>query len=95
MVWDYELHDLIGSVGVLLIVGAYFLLVIRRIASTDLAYSGLNALGAALILFSLSQDFNFPAFLIELFWLLISIVGMAMAVRAKRNATGPGIHTDL
>ena len=92
---DYTLYDILGSAGVLLIVVAYFLLMIRRIASTDLRYSGMNAVGAALILVSLSHDFNFPAFLIELFWLIISIVGMAMAIRSRRQTTGTGIQTDL
>ena len=67
MTLDYDIYDIVGSVGVLLIVGAYFMLMIRRIASTDLGYSALNAIGAALIIFSLSHDFNFAAFLMELF----------------------------
>ena len=88
---DYSVYDIIGSVGVLLIVGAYFLLMIRRIASTDLGYSLLNATGAALIIFSLSHDFNFAAFLIELFWLIISIVGLAMAIRNRRQTDRSGM----
>ena len=91
MTLDYDFYDIVGSVGVLLIVGAYFLLMIRRIASTDLGYSVLNATGAGLIIFSLSYDFNFAAFLMELFWLIISIVGMAMAIRSRRQTTGPGV----
>ena len=89
MTLDYDIYDIVGSVGVLLIVGAYFMLMIRRIASTDLGYSALNAIGAALIIFSLSHDFNFAAFLMELFWLIISIVGMAMAIRSRRQTTDP------
>jgi hypothetical protein len=34
-------------------------------------------LGASLILYSLTVDFNLSAFLIEAFWLLISCLGMA------------------
>ena len=56
------LYDVIGSLGVILIIGAYFLLMIRRISSTDLIYSVLNATGAILILISLLYNFNFAAF---------------------------------
>ena len=88
--FNYDFYDVVGSLGVLMIVGAYFFLMIRRIASTDLSYSALNAIGAALIIFSLSHDFNFAAFLMELFWLIISLVGIAMALRSKHQATDPG-----
>ena len=87
LVFNYDFYDVVGSLGVLMIVGAYFLLMIRRIASTDLVYSASNAIGAALIIFSLSHDFNFAAFLMELFWLIISVAGIAMALRSRRQTT--------
>ena len=91
---NFDFYDVVGSAGVLLIVSAYFLLMIRRIASTDLVYSVLNAIGAALIIFSLRYDFNFAAFLIEAFWLIISIAGIAMAIRARRQTAGSEIQSD-
>jgi hypothetical protein len=44
-------------------------------------------MGAGLILYSLSVEFNFSAFVIEAFWLLISCVGMAKVLvdRARRR----------
>jgi hypothetical protein len=44
-------------------------------------------LGASLILYSLTVDFNLSAFLIEAFWLLISCFGMAKVLfeRARRK----------
>jgi hypothetical protein len=38
-------------------------------------------LGAALVLVSLYFEFNFSAFLIESFWLAISILGLVIGVR--------------
>ncbi len=84
---EFAYHDLIGTVGVILIVGAYFLLTFRRISSSDLSYSIFNAVGAALIIISLVFEFNLPAFLMEFFWLLISIAGIAMSLRARRRVT--------
>jgi len=66
----------IGNIGVLLIVGSYLLAQLRRMSAVNPPYIVLNGLGATLILYSLWFDFNLSAFLIELIWLLISLVGL-------------------
>lgn len=43
-----------------------------------MTYSVLNALGALLILISLVYNFNAPSFVIECFWLAISLTGIGM-----------------
>ena len=69
-------HDVVGTIGVVLIVGTYFLVQIGRLRAEALSYSAANGLGAALILLSLMVEFNFSAFLVEFFWLLISLIGV-------------------
>ena len=81
---DYELHDLIGNVGVLLILGSYLLVQLRRLDATGVPYLLVNGLGAGLILVSLVRDFNLSAFLIELVWLLISLYGLARIFLERR-----------
>ena len=71
-----EWHDFAGTIGVVCVVAAYWLLSVERWQSKSLKFSALNALGAALVLLSLSQDFNLSAFLVESFWLLISLYGI-------------------
>lgn len=83
---DYPLYDLLGNLGVALIVGSYFLVQIRKLSATGLAYAASNGLGAALILYSLMYDFNLSAFLVEVFWLLISLVGMGRVMLERRRA---------
>ena len=61
--------DVIGFVGVSITLGAYFLLNIRKISSQSLIYSSLNALGSALILYSLWYVWNMPTFIMEFIWL--------------------------
>ena len=80
---NYGLIDLIGIIGVAIIVVAYLMLQLERIKSTDLAYSVMNALGASLIVASLIVDFNLSALLMEVFWVLISFIGIGRHLRLK------------
>lgn len=72
----YAWYDLVGSIGVGVIVLTYILLQTGKIKSESLAYSLLNAAGASLIIVSLIYNFNFPAFVVEFFWVLISLYGI-------------------
>lgn len=73
---NYEWYDFVGNIGVALILGSYLLLQIDRINSKSVAYSVGNAIGAVLILVSLCFAFNLSSFVIEIFWLLISLYGL-------------------
>ncbi len=81
----YTWHDIIGNVGVAMMVVAYFLLQIGKLDSRQVSYSLLNGVGAALVLVSLAVEFNMSAFVMESFWLLISVVGLVMAFRYRRT----------
>ena len=72
---NYEWHDLVGNLGVLLIVGSYFWMQLGRISGQSMIYSLVNSVGAAFILVSLYFNFNLSAVVIELFWLAISLMG--------------------
>ena len=76
------IYDVLGTIGVAIIIGSYFALQTDRLNPRGLLYSTLNAAGAALILLSLVHDFNWAAFLVEAFWLLISLFGMARRLTA-------------
>lgn len=69
-------HDLVGIIGVVIILAAYLLLQLQTMSSTSMSYSMANALGAFLILISLVNEFNLSAFVIESAWLLISVFGL-------------------
>ncbi len=75
-----DVHDVVGAIGVTLIVVTYFALQAGRLA-TGLRYSLLNGIGAAMILYSLIFDFNLAAFLVEFFWLVISVYGIYRSLR--------------
>jgi hypothetical protein len=78
-----EVHDVVGALGVFLIVGTYLLLQLGKIGAKELRYSLVNAVGAALVLVSLYSEFNLSAALIEGFWLAISIFGLAKSIQKR------------
>lgn len=73
---QYAWYDVVGSVGVGIIIFTYVLLQLEKIRSESLLYSLLNATGASLIIVSLIFNFNFSAFIVEFFWVLISLYGI-------------------
>ena len=79
----FEWHDIVGTAGAAIILVSYFLLQMQRISSRALSYSVLNGLGALLILVSLSIEFNLSAFVVEAFWLLISVIGVVRCLTGR------------
>jgi len=79
----YGFFDLIGNIGVVLLMIAYLMLQLNKLRSDGLAYSLLNAFGAILIILSLRVNFNLSAFIMEVFWVLISVVGIYRYFRLK------------
>jgi hypothetical protein len=80
---NFDLFDLAGFIGVLLIVIAYLLLQLDKLPSSSLSFSLLNAAGSLLIMLSLIFKFNVSAFLIEVFWFLISLIGLSKWLIAR------------
>jgi hypothetical protein len=79
----YGLLDFVGNVGVIVLMVSYLLLQLNRLRSEDLAYSLLNAVGAFFIVLSLLVNFNLSALLMEVFWVLISFIGIYRYFRVK------------
>ncbi|HEV8204465.1 MAG TPA: hypothetical protein VGP98_09525 [Pyrinomonadaceae bacterium] len=79
----YGVLDFVGNIGVVILVITFLMLQLNKIPSDGLAYSLLNAIGASLIVVSLLFDFNLSALLMEVFWVLISFVGIYRYFRLK------------
>ena len=80
---NYGPMDLLGNIGVALLILTYLLLQLNKLSSDGLAYSLLNAMGAGLIIVSLLFNFNLSALLVEVFWVLISCLGIYRYFRLK------------
>lgn len=83
-----NLFDVAGFIGVLLIVIAYLLLQLDKLPSSSLSFSLMNAGGSLMIILSLLFKFNASAFLIEVFWFLISLLGLTKWLTARKQPPG-------
>ena len=82
----YEWHDFVGNLGVVFVLGTYFLIQAGRMDIRRPLYSICNAAGAVLIIVSLMYDFNLSSFVIEIAWLAISLYGLVRWWRAPPSA---------
>jgi hypothetical protein len=80
-----DIHDVIGLIGVFLILISYVLLQLERIKANSLSYSIINLVGAILILYSLFYNWNLSSVIIESFWIIISLFGVGKSLRYKRK----------
>ncbi len=83
------LADVIGNIGVICFLLAYFLLQRGVVLHSQLSYLLLNLAGSLMLIFSLLINWNLSAFLLEAAWALISIYGIVKFVylpwQAARN----------
>lgn len=83
--WPY-LTQAIGLLGVKLMLVAYFQLQRGKWTQESRLFLGANALGALLVIVSLLEDWNLPAFLMESVWFAISVYGLWKYRTAKSVA---------
>ena len=80
---EITFSDVVGTIGVSIIVVAYFLLQVEKIDPQSLIYSLINASGSMLILYSLFENWNLASVVIEVFWIAISLYGVFKYFRRK------------
>jgi hypothetical protein len=82
---DYQWHDIVGNIGVIIIIVAYLGLQLKKISSDNVWFSIWNLIGAVLVLVSILYNFNLSAFIIEIFWIFSSLVGIYFHFRQKHR----------
>ena len=82
-------YDWAGYLGVALVLLAYFLLQAHKLAGHGLVYQLMNVLGAIGVILSLSFSagpINWPAFLMQVAWIVIGVYGMVRGAARRREA---------
>lgn len=68
--------DILGILGVILILWYYILLQLEKCAPESLAFSMANWIGSILILISLWFSWNLASVIVEIAWFFISLYGV-------------------
>ena len=82
MILDWA--NVVGLFGSLLFIVA-FAYANRAPQLDKLLFNALNLAGAVLLLTSLAVHFNLAAFVLEVVWALIALLGLAQAIIARRS----------
>ena len=80
-----DIYQWIGFLGMIFIIVAYLLLQTNRSTIQSLQYQLLNLIGAILLLISLFVHFNLGSFIIEVFWIIITIYGIFVNIKKKEK----------
>ena len=78
------IYDVVGLTGTVIMLGTYALTVAGRIDAQRVPGLIGNFAGAALVLVSLSHDFNLSAAIVEGVWALIAVVGLLRLALRRR-----------
>jgi hypothetical protein len=77
------LFNIIGLLGVFLILLAYFLITKGAVTNKDVSFHVMNLIGAILLLISLMWSWNLPSVIIEICWISISLWGLYKIRKCK------------
>lgn len=80
-----HIPDIIGLIGVVMVLIAFYLLNTHKVMVLDMSYQWLNFVGAVLILISLFYSWNLASVLIEIAWILISLLGIYRSMKHKSH----------
>jgi len=78
---NVSVFDIIGIVGTSMIALVYLLQQLGKMAGDSLPYLYMNLGGALLLLVSLCATFNLASFIMEIFWITASLIGLYKAYR--------------
>jgi len=82
-----DIYHWIGFIGMVFVVVAYLFLQTNKYTIKSIQYQLLNLVGAILLLISLCVHFNFGSFIIEIFWIIITIYGISKNIKEKKTNT--------
>ncbi|MCR4942418.1 MAG: hypothetical protein K5978_06490 [Campylobacter sp.] len=80
-----DIFQFIGFCGMVCIVVAYFMLQLGNTNAKSLKFQFINLIGAILLIISLCVHFNLGSFMIEIFWIIITIFGIVKIIKGQKN----------
>ena len=77
--------QIIGLVGVAIVLVAYYLLAAHKLTNNDARYYWLNIVGTLALLYSLLYQWNLPSVVSQAVWITISILGLVRVGLRRRT----------
>jgi predicted membrane protein len=90
--WPAAIYDVFGLMGFGLYVLSYCLLTTHRLDSRTSTYFTINLVAAGLVLVSLIGAFNLASLLIQVFWIVVSILAIAKRYRIEGHHVGAATY---
>jgi hypothetical protein len=87
-----HVYDIAGVFGFAIYVTNYTLLTTRFLSSNSVLYFCLNLTAATLVLLGLSVNFNLASALIQGFWVIMSVLGIALRILRPNPLTSPKLY---
>ncbi len=75
--------NIVGMLGTTIVVGTYMALQMGRMSNESLSFNLLNLVGAFLLMLSLLVHFNLASMVIEVFWILASLIGLWRYLKSR------------
>ena len=82
-----EISNIIGSVGVFLLLAAFFLNLFKILSNETKTYTVLNIVGGGLACYSAILIGFIPFIILEGIWAAVSVVGLAMLLKKQASQT--------
>ena len=89
-----DIYQWIGFIGMAFVVVAYLFLQTNKYTIRSLEYQLLNLVGAILLLISLFVHFNLGSFIIEVFWIIITLYGIFVNIKSNRKKGNTNENTN-
>ena len=80
-----DLANTIGFIGMALIVSAYAYVTVSK-AANPFVLHGMNLVGAALLVLSLTVNRNLPSMVLESVWAIVALFGLTKALLTRDRA---------
>lgn len=77
------MFDIVGWIGAALVLGAYFLVSIKKLPPTSVYYQLMNLFGALGVGINVFVQKAYPSLTIQIFWGLIAIFGLYKIISKK------------
>ncbi|WP_275862757.1 hypothetical protein [Vibrio sp. CAU 1672] len=82
---DLDLYNIVGLLGASLYLLSYLLLNTQKLSGDSLNYIAMNMAAAICVSISLLEYYNLPSLIIQLSWVVISIIGIYNCLSKNRQ----------